>query len=260
MSITNDINMFEKYLKEIGLSEKEAEVYLALLQGDSFSILEVAKKTKINRTTIYPVIKSLSEKGLVSETTTNAKTHYMAESPDRLETFIERQKIRLEENSKKMKDIIPQLKSTQRETGERPVVKYFEGKEGILSVNEDLFSNPTEGEQAYFIYPKDLLLESFKENDTSKFKQNRIKNKIHGQTIYTYEKGDIPSDETSNRTKIDGSKYPIRTDISIYKDKVRIATLGKKLGGIYIQSSDLAETLKSLVKLVTDLIKEGPRK
>lgn len=250
--------MFEKYLKEIGLSEKEAEVYLALLEGDSFSILEVAKKTKINRTTIYPVIESLSEKGLVSETTTNKKVQYQAESPDRLETFIERQKILLEENSKKIKDVIPQLKSMQRESGERPVVKYFEGKEGILSVNEDLFYDPAEGEKAYFIYPKDLINENFKEEDTKKFRQARLKNKIPAQSIYTFEKGNIPSDETSERTKIDGGLYPIKSDITIYKDKVRIATLGKKLGGIYIQSSDLAETLKSLIKLISDLIKRGP--
>ncbi|MCX6717482.1 MAG: hypothetical protein NTU76_02310 [Candidatus Taylorbacteria bacterium] len=246
--------MFEKYLKEIGLSEKEAEVYLALLRGDSFSILEISKKTKINRTTIYPVIKSLSEKGLVSETTTNTKVNYQAESPDRLETFIERQKILLEENSKKMKDIIPQLKSTQREVGERPVVKYFEGKEGIISVNEDLFSNPVEGEKAYMIYSKDLVNEVFKKDETAKFKNNRIKEKIKGISIYNYKDNSIPSDETSTRLKIDENKYPINCDISIYKDKIRIATLKKNLSGIYIQSTDLAETMKSLIRLIHDLL------
>lgn len=246
--------VFEKYLKEIGLSEKEAEVYLALLEGDSFSILEIAKKTKINRTTIYPVIKSLAEKGLVSETTTNTKVHYQAESPDRLETYIERQKILLEENSKKMKDVIPQLKSVQRETGERPVVKYFEGKEGIISVNEDLFKDPEQQEKAYMIYSKDLVDEVFKRDETIKFKTKRIDQKIKGVSIYTYKNGEIPSDETSTRLKIDGNKYPINCDISIYKDKIRIATLKKNLSGIYIQSADLAETLKSLVRLIHSLV------
>jgi sugar-specific transcriptional regulator TrmB len=250
--------MFEKYLKEIGLSEKEAEVYLALLQGDSFSIIEIAKKTKINRTTIYPVIKSLAEKGLVSETTTNTKVHYQAESPERLETYLERQKILLDENSKKIKDIIPQLKSVQRESGERPVVKYFEGKEGIMSVNEDLYTDPVEGERVYFIYPQDLILDCFKEEETKKIKQSRIKNKIHGLALYTYKNGEKKSDDLSERIKIDSDKYPILADITIYKDKVRIATLGKKLGGIFIQSTDLAETLKSLIRLASDLIKIGP--
>jgi len=246
--------MFDKYLKEIGLSEKEAEVYLALLEGDSFSILEIAKKTKINRTTIYPVIKSLAEKGLVSETTTDAKTHYQAESPDRLESFIERQKILLDENSKKIKDIIPQLKSTQREMGERPVVKYFEGKEGIMSAGQDLFSNPDPTEKMYAIYPKDLVDEIFK-HETPALKKERVSKNIKAETIYTYTKGQIPSDATSNRLKIDGNKYPIMCDISIYQDKVRISTLNKNLSGIFIKSQDLAETLKSLVRMIHDLMK-----
>ena len=247
--------MLEKFLKEIGLSEKEAEVYISLLQGDNFSVIEIAKITKIKRSTIYPLIKSLSKKGLVSETTTNKKTNYQAESPERLETYVEEQKLILEENSKKLKDIIPQFKSIQRQTGERPVVKYFEGKEGIMSVNEDIFKDPTQNDDTYIIYSKDLVDEVFKNDETKKIKGTRIKNKIKAHSLYTMKNGSIPSDETSERIKIDGEKYPISCDITIYKDKVRIATLGKNLSGIYIQSSDLAETLKSLFRIVSDLIK-----
>ena len=246
--------MFKKYLIEIGLSEKEAEVYLSLLEGDSYSILTLSKKTKINRTTIYSVIKSLLEKGLVSETTINTKTRYLAESPDRLETFINNQKNLLEENSKKLIDIVPQLKSIQREMGERPIVKYFEGKEGLLSGTEDIFKDPVPMEKLYMIYPKDLVDEIFKKEETTKLKAKRTSKKIQGLSIYTYKNGTIPSDETSTRIKIDGDKYPIDCDISIYKDKVRIATLKKNLSGIYIQSADLAETLKSLVRLIHDIL------
>ncbi len=249
--------MFAKYLKEIGLSEKEAEVYLSLLEGDKYSILDLSKKTKINRTTIYPVIKSLSEKSLVSETTVNAKTFYQAESPDRLETFVESQKILLEENSKKIKDIIPQLKGVRRGMGERPVVKYFEGREAIVGgYAEDLFKNPKPEEKAYMIYPKDLVDEVFKKEETSKLKAQRISKKIKGLSIYTYKNGTVPSDETSTRIKIDGDKYPITCDISIYEDRVRITTLKKNLSGIYIQSADLAETLKSIIQLIHDLLKQ----
>lgn len=59
--------MLEKYLQEIGLSEKEAQIYLALLQVDNDSIQGLSNRTKINRTTLYPVLESLSKKGLVSE-------------------------------------------------------------------------------------------------------------------------------------------------------------------------------------------------
>src|SRR3989344_86815 len=125
--------MLEKYLQDIGLSEKEAIIYLALLAVDNSSVLDLSKKTKLNRSTTYVILESLAKKGLVSETTVGKKTHYQAEPPERLETYVEQRKILLEEQAKKLKDIIPQIKTVQREAGARPIVKYFEGREGIIS-------------------------------------------------------------------------------------------------------------------------------
>ena len=118
--------MLEKYLQDIGLNEKEAIVYLSLLAVDNSSVLDIAKKTGLNRSTTYVILESLSKKGLVSETNIGKKTHYQAEPPERLETYVERQKIILDENSRRLKDIIPQIKSVQRGGGEKPVVQYFE--------------------------------------------------------------------------------------------------------------------------------------
>src|SRR3989344_1564256 len=98
--------MFEKYLQEIGLNEKEAALYLALLQVDAASVIDLSKKTKINRSTVYVVLEGLMKKGLVSETQIGKKVHYQAEAPERLETFVERQKAIFEELQKRLKDII----------------------------------------------------------------------------------------------------------------------------------------------------------
>ena len=193
--------MLEKYLKDLGLSDKEASVYLILLQVDSMTVLEMSKKTKINRTTIYPVIESLEKKGLVSGVV-NKKNEYMAESPERLETYVDRQKILLEENANKLKDIIPQLKSIQREMGERPLIQYYEGMEGIINVTKGTFANADKnpGEMAYMIYPKDILNEILAANDFSKMRGSRVANKVKAMSIYTYEKGEIPSDDTLTGT------------------------------------------------------------
>lgn len=80
--------MLEKYLQEIGLNEKESAIYLALLQVDSASVVSLADKTKIKRPTVYVVLEALAKKGLVSEVEIGNKTHFAAESPERLETFV----------------------------------------------------------------------------------------------------------------------------------------------------------------------------
>jgi len=249
-------NMFEKYLQQIGLSEKEAEVYVALLQFDNASVTDLAKKTKVNRTTIYPVLETLAKKGLVSEIQVDKKINYQAESPERLETFIERQKVVLEENSKRLVDIIPQLKSIQRESGERPVVKYFEGREGIITSLEQFLTKEDKGGTTYLIYPRDLLNDLFTKEEKNRYQQTRLSHNVDALSIYTYKDKVIENGQNSTRLKIDEKKYPLYCDISIYKDRVRINLLGKKLAGILITNKDLADTLSSLFRLAFDSSKK----
>jgi sugar-specific transcriptional regulator TrmB len=79
--------MFEKDLQELGLNDKESAVYLALLSVDNDSVIDLSKKTNINRTTIYPVLESLMTKGLVSEVKMDKKIRFAAEAPERLVTY-----------------------------------------------------------------------------------------------------------------------------------------------------------------------------
>ncbi len=58
--------MIEKYLLSIGFSVKEIKVYLSSLELGESSVLDISKNSRINRTTIYPIIDSLTKKGLIS--------------------------------------------------------------------------------------------------------------------------------------------------------------------------------------------------
>ena len=248
--------MLEKYLQEIGLTDKESLVYLALLQVDNSSVVDIGKKTGIKRTTVYVVLDTLAKKGLVSETTINSKTQYQAESPERLQTYIERQKLVLDERERRLGDVISQIKSIQRGTGEKPVVKYFEGKDGILNINQEIYDEEVDGSPVYMVYSKDLLDDIFESKDMEKYRHRRIEKGIKSKVLFNYSKGDRPSDSTGERVKVDEKKYPFTCDISIYKDSVRISILGKRLSGIFIRSQDLADTLKSLFNLSFDNIKK----
>lgn len=249
--------MLEKYLQEIGLTDKESLVYLALLQVDNSSVVDIAKKTDIKRTTVYVVIDTLAKKGLVSETTVNGKTQYQAESPESLQTYIERQKLVLDERGRRLNEIIPQIKSIQRESGERPVVEFFQGKEGILSSNDRIYSAETsDGSPVYLMYSKDLVDDVFTAEEKEVLRKKRINKNIKSKVLYNSLKGEKPSDETGDRIKVDEKKYPLLCDIAVYKDKVRVSILRKKLSGIFIQSQDFADTLRSLFNLAVDNIKK----
>ncbi|MBP6888517.1 MAG: BlaI/MecI/CopY family transcriptional regulator [Candidatus Pacebacteria bacterium] len=250
--------MFEKYLQEIGLSEKEAVIYLALLQVDNESIQDLAKRTEINRTTVYPVLETLEKKGLVNEVQFGKKTHYEAAAPERLETFVERQKTLLAEKSKRLKDIIPELKGIQRKEGERPVIKFFEGRDGVVSAYEEFYSTLSgEKQDGFLVYNMDLLKKTYSEEENEHFYQIRAKRNITPNAVYNKAEGDHTFITPGNRFRIDEKKYPISTDITIVNDQVILSTLGDHISSFIIKSKDIAMTLKSLVAYINDSNKKG---
>lgn len=242
--------MLEKYLQEIGLNEKEAGVYLALLQVDSASIVDIAEKTKIKRPTVYVVIETLAKKGLVSEVEIGKKTHYAAEPPERLETFVERQKVVLDEHARRLKEVIPQIKSIQREGGERPVIKFFDGKEAAYQDTSVFFAEGMKKEDTgYFVFNRDLVEEVFTQREIDEVAKKRPELKIKAVSIYNYSKKELSSDSLSDRTRVNFNEFPIKCDMSVYEDRIEIVTLGKRVSSIFIQSRDVADTLKTLIKL-----------
>lgn len=244
--------MLEKYLQELGLSEKEAQIYLALLQVDNESIQDLAKRTGINRTTIYPVLETLEKKGLVSEVQIGKKTHYEAAAPERLETFVERQKVILEEREERLKDIIPQIKGLQREKGERPVIKYFEGRDGAISAYEEFYSFDTkEMKEGYFVLNSDLLSEVFSEKEFEKFREIRKGKKISAHVLYNRKDGEKKFDSSEKQVHLPDS-FPVTCDIAIVDDKIIISTLGENVSSLLLRSKDISTTFKSLIKYILD--------
>src|SRR3989344_5940013 len=231
--------MLEKFLQEIGLSEKEAALYLALAQVDNASVIELSKKTSINRSTVYVVLEALMKKGLATEVPIGKKVHYQAEAPERLSTFIERQKVMLEEHSKRLSDIIPQVKWLQREQGARPVVKYFEGREAALNSNLDFFNSEDKEGIGFFLFNRDLIEEVFSQKEIEDIQKIRPGRSIKGQSLYVG-RTTLQSNEMTERKKIDGDKYPVLCDVSIYEDRIQFVTLGKKISSVFIQSKDVA--------------------
>ena len=102
MALQND-------LQNIGLTDKEASVYLSTLELAQASVQDIGKKANVNRTTTYVVLESLIEKGLVSTLDKDKKTYYIAVSPDNLESIFEIQKKEIEERKKNFEKILPNL-------------------------------------------------------------------------------------------------------------------------------------------------------
>lgn len=116
-------------LKNLGLSEKEAKVYLALLQLGTATPYKIAKKSGLKRPTAYVIAEELVEKGLIVRAPGEEPRQYVARSP---ESVLEAEEARLY----KAKKVLPELKSLQKNVTEKASVLYFEGVEGLRQVHD----------------------------------------------------------------------------------------------------------------------------
>lgn len=125
------MNTLVRQLTDIGLQEKEAKVYQALLALGSSTVLPIAKKANLQRTYVYDILDLLEKKGLVSHFEKNGRRRYMAEDPSVIDTLLKK---RVSEFS----EILPELKALFNATPTKPRVKFYEGKEEVRAIYEGL--------------------------------------------------------------------------------------------------------------------------
>ncbi len=101
--------MIQPLLKQLGLSEKEIVVYLAILQQGKVSPADIATLTNINRTTVYSVAKELLKKNLIREES-GKTTYWMARPPEDLSVLIEREKEALRKKEHLLQSAVNELK------------------------------------------------------------------------------------------------------------------------------------------------------
>src|SRR4030042_5992747 len=127
--------MINKDLEQLGLSEKEAKVYLAVLELGEANIQQIAQKSGVKRTTAYDIINSLKEKRLLTEITKGKKAFFSAEDPRKLER-------QLDEKKETLKKILPELLSITNLLDTKPHIKFYEGNDGIKEVYKDTLDYP----------------------------------------------------------------------------------------------------------------------
>jgi HTH-type transcriptional regulator, sugar sensing transcriptional regulator len=248
--------MFEKELEKIGLSEKEAKVYLSSLRLGKSPVQVIAKDAKINRGTTYNIISSLIKKGLMSTFQEGKKQFFFAESPDQLELIFKQQLEQIEHNRNKLKEILPELKQMDNKDSDKPVVRYFEGKNGIRAMVEDMFK-VKKGTEIIMAYSYDDIENIFSKKDMEDWKNYRIKKDINILAMYNKIEGKYPGESVKSQSiKIPKDKFSFRSDVAIYEDRIRIASFGEKVMGVIIEDKNAAETLRSVFKLAWEASKK----
>ena len=144
---------YNDILGELGFSEKETTVYLALLSLGPSSVRKVAEKVGINRGTTHDALRHLQKIGVVSYYHKTAHQYFVAEDPAVLKNLVKRKKESILEIEEALKEAVPELRSLYSEIKERPVVKYYEEAQGVRTILQNVLDSVSElKEKTYRVY------------------------------------------------------------------------------------------------------------
>ncbi len=251
-------------VRDAGLSEKGAQVYLALLELGGAFPSQIAKHAKLQRSTVYEVLGDLAIKGLVSELEKRGKYFYSVENPQRLLHLGERAIVRAQEQHQKLQEFLPDLEGLYSGITNKPKISYFEGVNGVMEIYEDHIASKKKYEMVGFVNVAELMrfLPQKKYRDYARAKEqlgvttrgiipDTPEDRAYEKTIYD----DVPKRISPQVRRIPKDAFPWKGDITIYDaNKVSIVSFsGPNVIGITIES----DTIHQMMRMIFELAWKG---
>ena len=240
-------------LKHLGLSDKEASVYLASLEMGPSSVQDLSHKSKVNRATTYVMIESLINRGLMSTFIKGKKRYYAAETPERLMSILNMQQKELVQKQEEFKDVLPLLMALYNVEGAKPQIRYLEGTEGLKTVQQ-MFSS-LKGEFLQIVPFDDVSsIEEIIERQPEHMRQFS-----HGLSSYKAilvmehpNIDTIPHIPNGEIRVISSEKFPIHGEITVRENHVFLYSYKSSILSVVITSKEIADAVRALFNLAWD--------
>ncbi len=138
--------MIDEALRNIGLTQGERKVYLALLDLGSTTTGDITKKSRVSGSKVYEVLDRLREKGFANVITKNGVKYFEAAEPYRILDYLKEKESRLAKEKLEIQKILPELMLRRKSTVKNDV-KVFTGWEGLKTAEEDILESLDKGEE-----------------------------------------------------------------------------------------------------------------
>lgn len=141
-------------VKEAGLTEGEAKVYLALLKLGQSTTGPIVEESKVANSIIYRILEGLIKKGLASYIIKEKTKYFSAAEPNKIIEYLDDRKQKIEENKEKIADMVPNLLALGM-IKDKTTVQVYEGFKGIQTAYEHYYLKLKKGDKFYCwgVYP-----------------------------------------------------------------------------------------------------------
>lgn len=233
-------------LKEFGLTENEAEIYFTSLSLGPSTIIRIARSSEIKRTTIYSVIDSLKQKGLMNIQVEGFKKKFVAEDPQKLEQILEAKKERF-------RSLLPEFSAIYNLRGGESFIKFYEGIPAIKGVYESLIRDIKPHEDYLVMGNQDYWLR-LDEKYFLDFLNRRAKLPINIRMMFLdstlARKWKSLEKNFNSKVKILPTNTKLNTNLVITPQRVFIHQLIEPIIGIVIENKSVIQMHKEMYEVI----------
>ncbi|MFH2063547.1 MAG: helix-turn-helix domain-containing protein [bacterium] len=233
-------------LKQLGFSEREIRVYLALMTNGASSVKRISQETGLGRSQVQDTIKSLGDLGLVGTFQRHKKALFLAESPDKLIEVLEHRERGLVELKRHINEVLPELRSIYLDGTERPAVKYYEGMKGVEIILRDVLSTVSEESvnRLFRVYTTAQLRQFIYQNFPN-FTKERVAREIRVRALVA---GDDSATRPLYEQRTIFAEHPAPSCTFIYGGKVAFISIDEndQPDGVLVEDQRVASMQKTV--------------
>lgn len=240
------MNELKSKLHEFGLSDKESNVYLAMLELGPSSAQDIAKKAGVNRATTYVMLESLKRRGLMSSVERGKKILFAAESPEHLISVVESEVQTARGRKERLESVMPQFMALFNAIEDKPKVRFFEGEEGISACREAI-GVLSKNQSARIITSFDeITVRIYKTNEEQRTRLASGNRSV--RMLYTINVGlELPKfNKMTQLRPLPAGMLPFTGELYIYDTCLLVGASKTRPIGVILESADIVSMFQSI--------------
>ncbi|MFA5829532.1 MAG: helix-turn-helix domain-containing protein [Candidatus Gracilibacteria bacterium] len=128
----------ETFFEKLGLDQKEAKVFMSVIQLGSQPASVIAKFSKMDRTTTYRILKNLYERRLLARSKRGGMTVFYLEKFSDIENYIKKERERFDGLQQEFNELMPRLTAMKSTFQEVPKIQIYDGFEKLQDFYRDI--------------------------------------------------------------------------------------------------------------------------
>lgn len=246
-------------LKELGLTDGEIKVYLALIRLGETTSGPLVEESRVSVSKIYSILDRLAKKGLASHIVKQKTKYFKAADPNRLVVYVQEKEAELKEQEQKIKAMIPLLQMERESAMTAETAQVYEGMRGLQTARERTLKIMKEGDEMWIIGIARTPYEGAMTPYFQEYHKRRYTKKIKCRYLYN-EYARKPYGETSAKYPFSEVRYMhselvTHAWMEIYADTVTIGINKGKSFSVVIQNQEVANSFKTYAQLLWSMAK-----